>query len=75
MLVPPGYGEDVKSWPTASILPPEPVKESPRVFKVDTNTTNTEEFRANKRWLLVWGTYSLGSVVLVIYLLAKYPVY
>ncbi|KAF1376915.1 hypothetical protein PFLUV_G00216440 [Perca fluviatilis] len=30
VLVPPGYGEDVKTWPTASIHPPEPVKESPR---------------------------------------------
>lgn len=33
--MPPGYGEDVKTWPAASIHPPEPVKESPRVFKVD----------------------------------------
>ncbi|KAI3364532.1 hypothetical protein L3Q82_011323 [Scortum barcoo] len=30
VLVPPGYGEDVKTWPSASIHPPEPVKESPR---------------------------------------------
>uniref|UniRef100_A0A665WIT3 Multifunctional protein CAD n=1 Tax=Echeneis naucrates TaxID=173247 RepID=A0A665WIT3_ECHNA len=28
LLVPPGYGEDVKTWPAASI-PPEPVKEGP----------------------------------------------
>ncbi|TMS12653.1 CAD protein [Larimichthys crocea] len=30
VLVPPGYGEDVKRWPTAPTLPAEPVKESPR---------------------------------------------
>ncbi|KAF0023876.1 hypothetical protein F2P81_024506 [Scophthalmus maximus] len=29
VLVPPGYGEDVKTWPAAFIPPPEPVKESP----------------------------------------------
>uniref|UniRef100_A0A665WHW1 Multifunctional protein CAD n=1 Tax=Echeneis naucrates TaxID=173247 RepID=A0A665WHW1_ECHNA len=33
LLVPPGYGEDVKTWPAASI-PPEPVKEGPVVMKV-----------------------------------------
>lgn len=32
VLVPPGYGEDVKTWPAASILPPEAVKESPMVL-------------------------------------------
>eukprot|EP00064_Thunnus_orientalis_P018987 superscaffoldBa00004567_g19096 len=30
VLVPPGYGEDVKTWPSASILPAEAVKESPK---------------------------------------------
>uniref|UniRef100_A0A8C4HQ81 Multifunctional protein CAD n=1 Tax=Dicentrarchus labrax TaxID=13489 RepID=A0A8C4HQ81_DICLA len=29
VLVPPGYGEDVKTWPSASIPPPETVKETP----------------------------------------------
>ncbi|XP_028253992.1 multifunctional protein CAD [Parambassis ranga] len=29
VLVPPGYGEDVKTWPAASVHPPEPVKEIP----------------------------------------------
>ncbi|XP_023285846.1 CAD protein [Seriola lalandi dorsalis] len=28
VLVPPGYGEDVKTWPTASVHP-EPIKETP----------------------------------------------
>lgn len=31
VLVPPGYGEDVKTWPSATILPQDPVKEAPRV--------------------------------------------
>lgn len=31
VLVPPGYGEDVKTWPPTSTLPPEPVKECPPV--------------------------------------------
>jgi len=35
VLVPPGYGEDVKAWPAALIHPSEPVKESPKVLKVD----------------------------------------
>ncbi|XP_070781394.1 multifunctional protein CAD isoform X3 [Enoplosus armatus] len=30
VLVPPGYGEDVKTWPGSSILPPEPTPEHPR---------------------------------------------
>lgn len=30
VLVPPGYGEDVKTWPSATILPQDPVKEAPR---------------------------------------------
>uniref|UniRef100_A0A669B8D8 Multifunctional protein CAD n=1 Tax=Oreochromis niloticus TaxID=8128 RepID=A0A669B8D8_ORENI len=29
VLVPPGYGEDVKTWPTSSTHPPEPVKDTP----------------------------------------------
>uniref|UniRef100_A0A667ZMF4 Multifunctional protein CAD n=1 Tax=Myripristis murdjan TaxID=586833 RepID=A0A667ZMF4_9TELE len=29
VLVPPGYGEDVKSWPSATIAPPEPTKDIP----------------------------------------------
>nr|XP_024655288.1 CAD protein isoform X2 [Maylandia zebra] len=29
VLVPPGYGEDVKTWPTSSTHPAEPVKETP----------------------------------------------
>lgn len=37
VLVPPGYGEDVKTWPVASIVPPDPIKESPRVLKADEN--------------------------------------
>uniref|UniRef100_A0A668VLB0 Multifunctional protein CAD n=1 Tax=Oreochromis aureus TaxID=47969 RepID=A0A668VLB0_OREAU len=36
VLVPPGYGEDVKTWPTSSTHPPEPVKETPMVIKVNT---------------------------------------
>lgn len=31
VLVPPGYGEDVKTWSSVSLLPSEPLKESPRV--------------------------------------------
>lgn len=31
VLVPPGYGEDVKTWSSVSLLPSEPVKEAPRV--------------------------------------------
>uniref|UniRef100_A0A3B4ZB78 Multifunctional protein CAD n=1 Tax=Stegastes partitus TaxID=144197 RepID=A0A3B4ZB78_9TELE len=31
VLVPPGYGEDVKTWPTASAQPSEPVKEGPQM--------------------------------------------
>uniref|UniRef100_A0A669BSD1 Multifunctional protein CAD n=1 Tax=Oreochromis niloticus TaxID=8128 RepID=A0A669BSD1_ORENI len=33
VLVPPGYGEDVKTWPTSSTHPPEPVKDTPMVIK------------------------------------------
>lgn len=31
VLVPPGYGEDVKTWSSVSLPPSEPVKECPRV--------------------------------------------
>ena len=31
VLVPPGYGEDVKTWSSVALLPSEPVKEAPRV--------------------------------------------
>ncbi|XP_046877046.1 CAD protein isoform X1 [Hypomesus transpacificus] len=30
VLVPPGYGEDVKTWPAASPLPPDSPKQAPR---------------------------------------------
>ncbi|TWW68503.1 CAD protein [Takifugu flavidus] len=30
VLVPPGYGDDVKTWSSVPILPSEPVKETPR---------------------------------------------
>lgn len=34
VLVPPGYGEDVKTWTIPPTHPPESVKESPMVLKM-----------------------------------------
>uniref|UniRef100_A0A3Q3MUS2 Multifunctional protein CAD n=1 Tax=Mastacembelus armatus TaxID=205130 RepID=A0A3Q3MUS2_9TELE len=41
VLVPPGYGEDVKTWSSTSIHPPEPVKESPVVGKTPEHPRST----------------------------------
>lgn len=35
VLVPPGYGEDVKTWTTAPSQPADSVKGSPRVLKMN----------------------------------------
>lgn len=48
VLVPPGYGEDVKTWPPNSILPPEPVKECPPVSSPSlTNVQNRSNVSAS----------------------------
>ncbi|KAM3602332.1 uncharacterized protein V6R79_002224 [Siganus canaliculatus] len=63
VLVPPGYGEDVKTWPAASILPPEPVKECPmtpehtrptppRDTQVRTRAPSPRRAAAESRYLL-----------------------
>lgn len=47
VLVPPGYGEDVKTWTPTSILPPEPVKECPLVSGPSLTNVNGSNMSAS----------------------------
>uniref|UniRef100_A0A8D0ADI9 Multifunctional protein CAD n=1 Tax=Sander lucioperca TaxID=283035 RepID=A0A8D0ADI9_SANLU len=57
VLVAPGYGEDVKTWPTASIHPPEPTPEHPRPTPpregpVRTRASSPRRLTSESRYLL-----------------------
>ncbi|XP_011489670.1 CAD protein [Oryzias latipes] len=49
VLVPPGYGEDVKTWPSAAVHPSEPLKESPLELKTPERPRHTPPREATVR--------------------------